>query len=179
LTYANATLPHGLLVSGQAMGRDEMIYVALRALKWLADIHQATQGHFVPIGCNGFYPRGGERARFDQQPEEAQAMVSACLAGRALTGDAAWGRHAQLAFDWFLGRNDLGQSLYDAATGGCRDGLHADRVNQNEGAESTLAFLLSLLEIQLSETWTSTSETPKPVRQPADSPALTQKKSYV
>jgi hypothetical protein len=155
------------------MGRDDMTHVSLRSLKWLVNLQKATQGHFLPIGSNGFYPRGGDRARFDQQPVEAQAMVSACLAARLLTGDAGWGRHAQLAFDWFLGRNDLGLWLYDAATGGCRDGLHPDRINQNEGAESTLAFLLSLLEIQLSETWTSTAETPKPIRQAADSPALT------
>jgi glycosyltransferase involved in cell wall biosynthesis len=182
LSYSNATLPHALLVSGQAMGRDDLIYVALRSLKWLVNVQKAAAGHFLPIGCNGFYPRDGERARFDQQPVEAQVTVSACLAARAVTGDAAWGRQVQLAFDWFLGRNDLGLWLYDAATGGCRDGCHPDRVNRNEGAESTLAFLLALLEIQLSQTWTSAAETPKPgvtegvaasTSQPADSPALT------
>ncbi|MCI0377428.1 MAG: hypothetical protein L0215_07470, partial [Gemmataceae bacterium] len=107
--------------------------------------------HFVPIGSNGFYPRGGTRARFDQQPVEAHAMVSACLAAQACTGESKWGQQAHLAFDWFLGRNDLHLSLYDPATGGCRDGLHSDRLNQNEGAESTLAFLLALLEIRVAE----------------------------
>jgi hypothetical protein len=151
LTYCNAVMPHALLVSGQAMGREDMVKAALQSLEWLGHLQRAPQGHFVPIGCNGFYPRGGERARFDQQPIEAQAMVSACLAAKAITGDALWDAHLHRAFDWFLGHNDLGLPLYDSGTGGCRDGLHPDRCNQNEGAESTLAFLHSLLEICLAE----------------------------
>ncbi len=167
LTYCNATLPHALLVSGLAMARDDMVQTSLQALEWLADLQitshptlagererredMAGHGHFVPIGSNGFYPRGGTRARFDQQPVEAHAMVSACLAAQAATGELKWGQRAHLAFDWFLGRNDLHLSLYDPATGGCRDGLHSDRLNQNEGAESTLAFLLALLEILVAE----------------------------
>jgi hypothetical protein len=91
------------------------------------------------------------RARFDQQPIEAQTTVSACLAAYAVTGQTRWRREAQKAFDWFLGQNDLGQSLYDHQTGGCRDGLHPDRSNQNEGAESTLAFLQALLELRLAQ----------------------------
>ena len=153
LTYCNAVLPHALLVCGQAMGRDDMISAAIEALEWLADL-QMEHGHFVPIGSNGFYLRGGTRARFDQQPIEAHAMVSACLAAQAHTGDANWRRLAHAAFDWFLGRNDLRLSLYDPATGGCRDGLHSDRLNQNEGAESTLAFLMALLEMRVAETLT-------------------------
>jgi glycosyltransferase involved in cell wall biosynthesis len=172
LAYCNATLPHALLVSGQAMARDDMVQTALNALDWLGDLQTALhptltagrgQGeeisagdHFVPIGSNGFYVRGGARARFDQQPVEAHAMVSACLAAQAHTGEWKWGRQAHVAFDWFLGHNDLSLSLYDPATGGCRDGLHSDRLNQNEGAESTLAFLLALLEIRVAETLTAT-----------------------
>jgi hypothetical protein len=152
LTYCNAVLPHALLVCGQTLGEEEMIETGLRSLEWLAHLQQATQGHFVPVGSNGFYPRGGERARFDQQPVEAQAMVSACLAAKTVTDNSRWDQHMHRAFDWFLGHNDLGLSLYDPATGGCRDGLHSDRCNQNEGAESTLAFLHSLLEICLAET---------------------------
>jgi len=87
-------------------------------------------------------------ARFDQQPLEAHAMVLAALDAHRLTGHGFWLAEAQRAFDWFLGRNDLGLSLYDATTGGCRDGLLVDRVNQNQGAESTLAFLLARLELQ-------------------------------
>lgn len=151
LAYDNATLPHALLLSGQGMSRADMVDVGLQTLQWLAAIQQSDEGHFVPIGSHGFYRRGEERARFDQQPVEAQAMVSACLQAHRLTGDPAWYKEAQRAFEWFLGRNDLGLPLYDPRTGGCRDGLHPDRVNQNEGAESTLAFLLALLDMQLSE----------------------------
>jgi glycosyltransferase involved in cell wall biosynthesis len=160
LTYCNAVLPHALLVSGQDTGRQELTEAALQSLEWLAEIQQAPQGHFVPIGCKGFYPRGGERARFDQQPVEAQAMISACLAAKTVTGAGFWDAHLQRTFDWFLGHNDLGLSLYDPASGGCRDGLHSDRCNQNQGAESTLAFLHSLLEICLAEA-SSAAETPE------------------
>ena len=112
---------------------------------------EATGGHFVPIGSNGFYEQHGNRARFDQQPVEAQSMVSACLEAYRITADDCWYHEAQRAFEWFLGRNDLNLSLYDPTTGGCRDGLQPDRVNENQGAESTLAFLQALLEIQLTE----------------------------
>ena len=101
------------------------------------------------IGSNGFYPQGGVKAPFDQQPVEAQAQISACLGAYQVTGDPRWLGKAQRTFEWFLGDNDLGLPLYDPRTGGCRDGLHPDRVNQNQGAESTLAFLLSLLELRL------------------------------
>jgi hypothetical protein len=166
LTYCNATLPHALLVCGQAMARDDMVLTSLKALEWLGDLQMAEHGHFVPIGSNGFYPRLGTRARFDQQPVEAQTMISACLAAQAGTGESKWGRQAHLAFEWFLGRNDLSLSLYDPATGGCRDGLHSDRLNQNEGAESTLAFLLALLEIRVAETLTPSVENLEPVGDP-------------
>src|SRR5205814_9554351 len=121
---------------------------------------QTTQaGNFRPIGSNGFYQRNGARADFDQQPVEAQAMVSACLEAFRATQDATWSREAKRAFEWFLGRNDLGLALYDSSTGGCRDGLHIDRLSQNQGAESTLAFLLALTEMQaLQNTLTSFKE---------------------
>ena len=76
-------------------------------------------------------------------------MVSACLEAYRATSDARWYEQAQRVFDWFLGWNDLGLELYCPQTGGCRDGLHADRGNENQGAESTLAFLLSLAEMRL------------------------------
>jgi glycosyltransferase involved in cell wall biosynthesis len=150
LAYSNARIPQALLVCGQRMSRTDAIEVGLNTLGWLSEI-QTCDGHFVPIGSNGFYRRGQERARFDQQPIEAAAMVSACLEAYRITGDPRWRKEAQLAFDWFLGRNDLGLSLYDASTGGCRDGLHPDRANENQGAESTLSFLLALLEMRLAE----------------------------
>lgn len=151
VAYCNASLPHALLECGRRMGRSDMIEAGLTSLEWLASVQRSRKGHFVPIGSNGFYRRGGERARFDQQPVEAQTMVSACLAASGVTGEARWQEEARRAFEWFLGRNDLGLSLYDSSSGGCRDGLHPDRVNENQGAESTLAFLLALLEMRLAE----------------------------
>jgi hypothetical protein len=125
----------------------------LESLSWLAAVQLADTdaGHFIPVGSNGFYRRNGERARFDQQPTEAQAMVSACLEAYRLTGDKHWRREARRAFEWFLGRNDLNLPIYDPTTGGCRDGLHPERANENQGAESTLAFLQALLELRLVE----------------------------
>lgn len=153
LTYCNAVLPHALLLCGQSQANDALIEAGLESLGWLAELQRADggNGHFVPIGSNGFYPRDGNRARFDQQPVEAQAMVSACLVAAQLTGARRWREEARRAFEWFHGRNDLNAPIYDPITGGCRDGLHPDRPNSNQGAESTLAFLHSLLELRLAE----------------------------
>jgi hypothetical protein len=160
LTYCNAALPHALFISGHSMSNTAMSAAGLESLQWLADLQRAdTDGHhFVPIGSNGFYPREGERARFDQQPVEAQAMVSACLEAHRITGDKRWRKEARRAFEWFLGRNDLNLPIYDPTTGGCRDGLHPDRANENQGAESTLAFLQALLELRLAENTFQTLE---------------------
>jgi hypothetical protein len=153
LTYCNAALPHALLLCGQAIPNVAMSEAGLESLSWLTDLQHtdSNEGHFIPIGSDGFYPQGGERARFDQQPVEAQAAVSACLEAYRITGDNRWRREARRAFEWFLGRNDLNLPIYDPTTGGCRDGLHPDRPNENQGAESTLAFLQSLLELRLAE----------------------------
>jgi len=151
LTYCNAALSHALLVCGKSIPNSAMTDAGMESLQWLAGLQCSRDGHFVPIGSNGFYEYGNERARFDQQPVEAQAMVSACLEAFRITGDKHWNREARRAFEWFLGRNDLKLPLYDATTGGCRDGLHPDRPNENQGVESTLAFLQSLLELRLAE----------------------------
>jgi hypothetical protein len=153
LTYCNAALPQAMLMCGQWIPNNTMTEVGLESLNWLSELQWADSdgGHFVPIGSDGFYQRGGERARFDQQPVEAQTMVSACLEAYRSTGDTRWRKEARRAFEWFLGRNDLNLSLYDPTTGGCRDGLHPDRPNENQGAESTLAFLHALLELRLFE----------------------------
>src|SRR5690606_35099872 len=147
LTYANAQLPHALIASAARMKRDDLVAAKLRALEWLVDL-QMADGRFAPIGTNGFAVRGAAPARFDQQPIEAATTIAACLDAAHVTADTAWLDRAGLAFDWLLGRNHLQQPLYDAATGGCRDGLHRDRVNENEGAESTLAFLLALTDMR-------------------------------
>ena len=151
LTYANALLPHALLLCGHFMSQPDYTAAALAALGWLADKQRGSGGWFAPIGSEGFYSRGGERARFDQQPIDAHAMISACLEAWRQTNDERWHNEAYRAFEWFLGRNDLHLSLYDPVTGGCQDGLRADRINPNQGAESTLAWLQALLELRLSE----------------------------
>ena len=161
LTYCNAALSHALLICGQSMSNRAMTEAGLESLIWVRNLQHADAGggHFIPIGSNGFYKRGGERARFDQQPVEAQVMVSACLEAYRITGDKIWHKEARRAFDWFLGYNDLNLTVYDPTTGGCRDGLHPDRPNENQGAESTLAFLQALLELRLAETTLFSVET--------------------
>ena len=151
LTYDNAKLPHALILSGRATGQPAVFERGLQSLRWLTELQISEKGHFRSIGSNGFYRRGGMRANFDQQPIEAQAMVSACLEAYRATSDLWWYEQAQRAFDWFIGWNDLGLELCSPKTGGCRDGLHVDRVNRNQGAESTLAFLLSLAEMRLAQ----------------------------
>ena len=151
LSYDNARLAQALIISGKIARNARALEVGLKSLRWLMELQKAPQGHFRPIGSNGFFRRGQERSQFDQQPLEAWASVSACLTAYRTTQDADWLREALTAFDWYLGRNDLGLELYDAASGGCRDGLHQDRANQNQGAESTLAFLLALAEMKLVE----------------------------
>lgn len=148
VSYANAKLPHALILSGRRTGDTPTLDLGLKTLRWLVGVQTSPGGGFRPIGSNGFYVRDQAPALFDQQPIEAQATVSACIAAYHATDDTVWLAEARRAFEWFLGRNDLGLALYDATTGGCRDGLHADRLSQNQGAESTLAFLLVLAEMQ-------------------------------
>jgi glycosyltransferase involved in cell wall biosynthesis len=149
LAYSNARLPQALVRAGVRFSNDEMIAAALESLNWVLGLqHCEVKGHFVPIGSQGFYSKTSERARFDQQPVEACAVVSACLEAYRATGKSRWRKEAWSAFNWFLGDNDLQIALYDPSTGGCRDGLHPDRANENQGAESTLSFLMALLEMR-------------------------------
>jgi glycosyltransferase involved in cell wall biosynthesis len=149
LAYSNARLPQALMRAGVRAGNEEMISAGLEALDWLVTIQRCdVKGHFVPIGSQGFHSKTTEKARFDQQPVEACAIVSACLQAYRTTGKGRWRKEAWSAFNWFLGDNDLQIALYDPVTGGCRDGLHPDRANENQGAESTLSFLMALLEMR-------------------------------
>jgi hypothetical protein len=148
VTYNNATLSHALLLASLWLHRTDMAEAALESLLWLAELQTNEKGDFAPIGNDGFYRRGSTKPRFDQQPIEAGAMVSACLAAHHITNKRSWLYEAQRAFNWFMGQNDLGLALYNPDTGGCYDGLHPDRVNQNQGAESTLSFLMALLEMR-------------------------------
>ena len=150
-TYDNARLCQALILSGQWMPHPEALDIGLKSLRWLTSLQKTQPGHFRPIGSNGFYVKDGARADFDQQPVEAQAMVSACLEAFRATQDSVWSNEARRAFEWFLGRNDLALPLYDSSNGGCGDGLHVDRINENQGAESTLAFHLSLAEMNYAE----------------------------
>ena len=149
LAYSNARLPQALIRAGSRAANEEMVSAGLEALDWLVTIQRCElKGHFVPIGSQGFYSKNTEKARFDQQPVEACAVVSACLQAYRATGKGRWRKEAWSAFNWFLGDNDLQIALYDPGTGGCRDGLHPDRANENQGAESTLSFLMALLEMR-------------------------------
>jgi glycosyltransferase involved in cell wall biosynthesis len=161
LSYANAKLPHALILSGRCMKHAQMMEIGLKALRWVVKLQTSATGSLQPIGSNGFYRRGQQRALFDQQPIEAHVTLSACIEAYSATHDLFWIAEARRAFEWFLGRNDLGLALYDSFTGGCRDGLHVDRVSHNQGAESTLAFLLALAEMQaLQNTLASFKEPP-------------------
>ncbi len=158
LYYDNAVLSHALILSGRWTPNARALEIGLDSLAWLAEVQTSAAGYFSPVGSDGFFVRGGERAQFDQQPLESQSMISACLEAYRVTGNERWWREARRAFEWFLGRNDLGLPLYDFSTGGCRDGLHADRVNENQGAESTLAFHLSLAEMRMASVGISLSD---------------------
>jgi len=145
VTYANGKIPQALILSGSRQNKVEMLNAGLRMLEWLMEIQTDPRGHFVPVGNNGWYPRGGEKARFDQQPIEALDMIEACREAYEATSDEKWLSHAQRCLEWFMGLNDLNTPLYDHKSGGCCDGLQADGPNRNQGAESTLVCFLSLL----------------------------------
>jgi glycosyltransferase involved in cell wall biosynthesis len=160
VTYSNARLSQALIVAG-GRGDEAMAAAGLRSLDWLLSIQTSKEGYFAPIGSNGFYERTGQKPLFDQQPVEACGAISACLDAHRLTQDARWLERARHIFSWFSGWNQLQQPLYDATTGGCRDGLHADRANENEGAESTLSYLIALLELRLAERADSSRSAPR------------------
>jgi glycosyltransferase involved in cell wall biosynthesis len=158
VTYCNARIPHALIVSGARMNDKSMLEAGLESLAWLASIQRSKDGSFSPIGSNGFFVRGGARASFDQQPVEASSMITACFEAGRVTGEPKWDVLGRRIFTWYLGQNDLQKQLYDPATGGCCDGLHADRVNENQGAESTISFLLALAEMHLADRGTITGQ---------------------
>jgi len=147
VTYCNARLPHALILCGQWLPDQDMLQHGLRSLDWLLRIQTNDKGDISLIGCNGWYTRGGERALFDQQPIEIMSLVDACAEAYRATKDPRWGDEIRRCLTWFLGKNDVGVALYDFKTGGCRDGLNPQGANQNEGAESTLSWVLSLLSV--------------------------------
>ena len=145
LVYCNAKLPHALLISGKWMQRNDLIDMGKRSLQWLLDVQTSDSGMLSIVGSDGWWVRGQERAQFDQQPVDVHALLDACIEAYHVTREVHWIKQARKAFNWFLGDNDLRTPVYDFTTGGCRDGLQVDRVSCNQGAESTLAWLMSLL----------------------------------
>ena len=166
VTYCNARLPQALIATSAWTGDESMAATGLRSLEWLMTIQRTADGYFAPIGTDGFFERGMKAAAFDQQPVDACATVSACMHAFRATGDHRWSEHARRAFTWFLGQNQLQQPLYDPLSGGCRDALHIDRLNENQGAESTLSFLLSLMEMHKDEVRWNAMQIP--VSEPAE-----------
>ncbi len=148
LAYDNARLPQALLLTGIATGTPAYTRAGLRSLRWLVTQQTGASGVFRPIGTQGFGDKRIAPRLFDQQPLEATATISACLAAWHADGDPKWKAEALHVFSWFLGHNDLSLPLIDLETGSCHDGLHPDRVNENRGGESVVSYLLSVAEIR-------------------------------
>ena len=165
LSYDNARLPQALLLSGQWLPDREMLEMGLRALDWLKQVQTDETGlHFAAIGNQGWLTRDGEKARFDQQPIEAAAMVDACIEAFNCTREEEWIAYAYRCLNWYQGENDLRIPLCDYATGGCRDGLEAQGANENQGAESTLCWLMALLAVYSHRGWDGVAAGEEPTR---------------
>lgn len=147
VTYDNAKLPHALILSGQWIPDSRLLEQGLQTLEWLVDLQLDKEGTVRLIGNRGWLTRDGHRAHFDQQPIEVMSLIEACAEVYRCTQDKLWLQRARAFLGWFLGNNDTQTVIYDFATGGCRDGLHPDGPNLNEGAESTLAWLISILTV--------------------------------
>ncbi len=147
LAYDNARLSQALIQTGLATHTRSYVDVGLASLRWLMSLQTTTSGYFRPVGTESFGQKRSTPQAFDQQPVEAAAAISACLAASQAEESATWPAGALRAFGWFLGENDLQTSLIDPATGGCYDGLHPDRPNENKGAESVLSYLLGFVEM--------------------------------
>jgi hypothetical protein len=148
LAYDNARLPQALIQTGLTTQTRPYVEVALRSLRWLMSLQTTSSGCFRPVGTKSFGRLRQKPEAFDQQPVEASATISACLAAWRAEDGAEWPTGAMRAFGWFLGENDLQTTLIDPDTGRCSDGLHPDRPNENKGAESVLSYLLGLVEIR-------------------------------
>jgi hypothetical protein len=148
LAYDNARLSQAMIQTGLATHTPVYVAAGLRSLRWLMSLQTAPSGCFRPVGTESFgRPRAAPKP-FDQQPVEALAAISACLAAARADDGAEWPAAARRAFAWFLGENDLKTTLVDSDMGSCSDGLHPDRPNENSGAESVLSYLLGLVEIR-------------------------------
>jgi hypothetical protein len=148
LAYDNARLSQALIQTGLATDTPRYTEVGLRSLRWLMSLQTTSSGCFRPVGSDSFGKIRQKPDAFDQQPIEACATISACFAAWRADKGAEWLAEATRAFEWFLGENDLQTALIDTNTGGCSDGLHPDRPNENQGAESVLSYLLGLVAIR-------------------------------
>ena len=144
MTYANAVLPHALFLAGRRWPTESFLETAQASFAFL-DRATSAEGVYWPIGHNGWYPHGGEKALYDQQPVEAITMADAALAAFCSLNDVQYLATFGRAHAWFHGDNSLRQPLADVRVGSCCDGLLPSSVNRNQGAESTLAFLLAQL----------------------------------
>ena len=145
VTYDNGRLPQALIVAGTVLERQELVDRGVRLLEWLFDIQTAKGGHLSIIGNDGWMPRNGVRASFDQQALEPAALIGACKAAYRASGNTKWLVEMRRCFEWYVGRNDIGRAMIDFKSRGCYDGLSAEGINENQGAESVLSWLLSLL----------------------------------
>jgi glycosyltransferase involved in cell wall biosynthesis len=148
LAYDNARLSQALIQTGLTTRTSAYVEAGLRSLRWLNALQTTASGYFRPVGTKSFGRQRRKPEAFDQQPLEAAATISACLAAGRAEDSTEWPIEALRAFEWFLGENDLQVALIDSETGGCSDGLHPDRSNENKGAESVLAYLFGLVEIR-------------------------------
>jgi hypothetical protein len=148
LAYDNARLPQALIQTGLTTHTPSYVEAGLRSLRWLNALQTTAAGYFRPVGTMSFGRHRRKPEAFDQQPVEASATISACLAAWRADDSAEWPLEALRAFEWFLGENDLQAALIDPETGSCCDGLHPDRANENRGAESVLSYLSGLVEIR-------------------------------
>jgi len=147
VTYSNGILCQALLLTGRKFTNPEMVEAGLAGLKWLLDQQTSPKGHLSLIGNDDWFKRWSGRSTFDQQPVEILGLIQACGEAYRVTSDSQWIQEAKRCLGWFLGQNDLEVQLYDYQTGGCCDGLHPTGANANQGAESTLAWLISLMEM--------------------------------
>ena len=147
LTYENALIPRCLIVAGRRLGSADMVGTGVQVIDWLLSVQTSAGGHLSPIG-NEWWRRGGVRSRFDQQPIEATALLLAAEAALEATGESRFGAAMELAYAWFLGHNDLGRSVANPARGAAFDGLTPSGLNLNQGAESTLMWLMAAEHIR-------------------------------
>ncbi|MBF0253174.1 MAG: glycosyltransferase family 4 protein [Candidatus Omnitrophica bacterium] len=147
VTYANAVLPHALIIAGERVPNKDMYEMGIKSLKWLLQIQTAPEGHLSLIGNNGWLDKQGNHSKFGQQPIEAMSLINSCLDVYSRTGEKFWLHESERCLSWFMGQNDLQTPVYDYKTGGCGDGIESYGVSANQGAESSLAWLISLIKM--------------------------------